>query len=539
MQPRLALVALLAILASGCSSPAPKPEMPIPTPTPVVDQGPQPPEGAVPCPGPVTAGPPSISILFGEVFMPLPMSDCAIALPAGPVTLYLLINNLQQQVPVQVTGAPAGRWEGERYRVEFDLAPGEVHELTLDMGGLSAQNPLTYTFRGGPAIESLFASGPSRQGPWTAVQGDIVPPEHGWLRIQYPRPMPAGRSSIITDDQYAFQVGLPGEWEGSQVQYVAISERKPVLFVLQTADEHGLQIFPQSGRRLYRGAPPELARLNPATGALQTVYRSNAVPGQLALANGQVLWWSGQDLIALDPATGRSQPAEWPAPVPTDGLSFPSLDGQMVAAFDYPVGDHIHPMDHRSQSVSLTIRESGSSKTLLQLDGALTTWGSFSCSRGTPALAWRPDGQALAFLDAPTQDQLLLKELGVDGTIRTVAEWSGAGAGLAQTDAVIDWAPSGRLLVVGSRLVEAATGRTLAEKLPERTFWSPDSRYLLLHLPDHPFTAWGTVGLLNVESGARLELGHGQGLGWTPQGEALLVRWEVSKEIPPPGKGCP
>ncbi|HYF95161.1 MAG TPA: hypothetical protein VD969_23370 [Symbiobacteriaceae bacterium] len=529
----LVLTALLVISASGCSTSAPAPTAEPPAP-------PTQPAEPEPCRGPVTAGPPSISILTSGVMMPLPMSDCAIALPAGPVKLSLLINNLQEQAPVQVTGAPSGRWDGQQYQVDFNLAAGEVRRLTLDVGAYSARNPLTYTFTGDPAIDAVFASGPSRQGPWTAVSGEVVPPEHTWLRIQYPRPLQADSPSIITDDQYARPgAGLRGEWEGNRVQYVAIGDRKPVLYVQQTSDENGLQMYHQSVRRLYRGAPPELQRLTPATGDVKRVYLSTAIPWRLSYRDGRVLWWNGQEPIAIDPVTGAAQPATVPPDAPSHGLSFPSPDAKWAAELSYPDGPPGHPTEQKSRPVSLIIRESGSGKPLVQLDRGLTTWGSFSCTRGTPGLAWRPDGQALAFLDAPNEDRLVLKELDLRGVVRTVAEWSGAGVGLDQTAAEVHWAPSGKLLVVGPRLVEAATGRTLAEKLPEHAFWSPDSQYLLLYGPDHPFTPWGTIELLTVESGNRRDLGHGLGLGWTQQGEALLVRWDVSKEIPPPGKGCP
>lgn len=79
----------------------------------------------------------------------------------------------------------------------------------------------------------------------------------------------------------------------------------------------------------------------------------------------------------------------------------------------------------------------------------------------------------------------------------------------------------------------------MLETLPQHTFWSGDRRYLLLHGPDSPLTPWGRVELLEVATGSRSELGRGQGPGWTQRGEALVVRWDVSEEIPGPGKGCP
>lgn len=538
MKRLIALAMLLAFVASGCSSPAPKPapEPPAPVrtpePAPVVD--------GAPCRGPVTDGPPSISIRFGEVGMPLPMADCAIALPSGKVELALQISNLQHSAPIQVTGAPAGKWVGMDYRLEFDLAPNERRELTLDVGSLSAQNPLIYTFIGTPAIEALFASGPSRQGPWTPVKGEMLPPEHTWLRIHYPRPVAPGSPSIITDDQYAVPGnGLPGESEGDQLQYVSIGDRKPVLFVLYGADVNGLQILPQAAYRLYRGAPPEVVRLNPTTGEASPVYRFEHPPFGLAYQNGQILWPAGPESIAIDLATGLAKPIVEPLNDFTDGRSVNSPDGRLVAVLSYPDGAPRHPIEERAWPVTLAIGQRDSDKTLVLLEQGMTTWGSYSCSRGTPALAWRPDGQALAFLDAPAKGHLVLKEVDLSGAVRTIAEWRGQGVGLDQVDATLNWAPSGRLLIVGSRLVEVATGRTVAEQLPERTFWSLDSQYLLLHGPDHPFTPWGKVGLLTVASGARLDLGHGQGIGWTEQGEALFVRWAVSKEIPPTGKGCP
>lgn len=542
----IALAALLVMALAGCATSAPRvpvepPAPPAPAPV-VVEQPPAQPDGPAPCQGPVTAGPPSISIAAAGMHMPLPMSDCAISLPAGKVRLALLITNLQQQAPVQVTGAPQGRWEGQDYIVDFDLAQGEVHKVTLDVGAYAAQNPLTYTFTGDPPVDAVLAWGPGRQGPWTAITGSVVPPGATWLRITYPRPLKASSPSIINDDQYTPPgEGLPGDWEGNRVQYVEIGSRKPVLFVNQTADENGLQLYLQGANRLYRGAPPELQRVNPATGAAQLIYQSTVIPVRVQVRDDRALWSDGLAVTVIDLATGQAAPGapESDLPPPGSALRYPSPDGRWVAELSYPDGPPGHPSAGGPWTVSVTIRESGSGRAAVQLDRTLITWGDYSCSRNSPGIGWRADSQALAVLDAPAQDRLVLKEIDLQGAVRTLAEWTGTGASGPQMDAEVNWAPSGRVITVGNRLVEAATGRTLLDALPKHTFWSPDSRYLLLYEPDHPFTAWGAVGVLDLASGQRLDLGHGQGLGWTAQGEALLIRWDVSREIPPPGKGCP
>lgn len=538
---RIWVVAALAIVTAGCNKPAPKPEplapVPVVEPAPVLEPAPTLPDGVAPCRGPVTAGPPSLSISFSGVRMPLPMSDCGITLPTGPVELYLSISNLQEPAPIKVTGAPEGGWEGLGYKLTFDLNAGSTQRVTLDVGTFSAQNPLTYTFVGLPAVESLIASGPSRQGPWSPLQGDLIPTAHTWLRIEYPRPMLAGSPSIISEGRYAIPgQGLPGEWEGNRLQFVSMGERKPVLAVGQTADENGLQIFPLSAGMRYRGAPPELMRFHPVTGATQPVYQASTIPYQLHHGDSKVYWWDQRGTTAIDLATGKAEPVVIQVDNFADGSSISSPDGRLEAALSYPEGAPGHPTAEQSKPVTLTIREG--ERVLVKLSDELTTWGSYSCSRGTPALAWRPDGKALAFLDAPTLDRLVLKEVDLEGKVRTIAEWSEPGLGVAQTFANLNWAPSGAQIVAGPWLLHATNGVVRADNLPERTFWSPDSQYLLLHAPDHSFTSWGRMALLTA-GGARQDLGHGQALGWTREGEALFVRWEVSKEIPPPGKGCP
>jgi hypothetical protein len=537
-----AVAVLLGLTLSGCSKPAPAPQVEPPAqpaPSPVAEQTPAQPEGPAPCTGPVTAGPPSVAIVVNGVQMPLPMKDCAISLPAGRIRLYLLSGpNLPSQSLVQVVGAPEGRWGGERYMLDFDLAEGEERTVSLAVDRYHAGRPLTYTFTGAPAIEAVLAWGPSRQGPWTAITGAVVPPDATWLRISYPRPLKASSLSIVGEDQYAAPgKGLPGEWDGDRVQYVAVGDRQPVLFVKQTADQNGLQMELKGIYRLHRGAPPELQRVHPATGAVRSVYQSTIFPEVLRMQDGQVLWSDSVTVTAIDLATGQVVSTRPVTKAPTS-QSYPSPDGRWVAELSYPDGAPGSIVEDRKWTVSITIRESGSGKGLVQLDRELITWGSDGCSRGTPDLGWRADSQALAVLDAPTKERLVLKEIDLNGAVRTVSEWNAPDAGYWQVEAEVNWSPSGQLIVVGPRLVEAATGRTVREKLPEHTFWSPDSRYLLLYDPDHPFTIWGEVGVLNLESGEHLALGHGKGLGWTPEGEALLVRWDVSKEIPPPSRGC-
>jgi hypothetical protein len=535
---RMALVALLSILLTGCGSiskaPVRGPDQSAPAP--VVEPKVKP-EVSEPCRGPVTDGPPAIVVRVAGIWMPLPMANCAISLPAGKVSLSLLISNLQKPQPVKVTGAPDGRWDGDRYLLDFDLTAGQFRNVGLDM---SAYGQVTYTFRGDPSVPAVLSSGPSRQGPWSPVKGELVLADHGWLRISYPRPMKAGSPSLISADQYAQPgQGLSGEWEGEQVQYLEIGKLGPVLFVNPTADQNGLQLMLEGARQLYRGAPPELQRVAPATGGARTVYPFTDVPRSLAYLDGLVRWQEGDLLRLIDPTTGKISAAPSPAPTVDERLSFPSPDGKLVAEVSFPDGMPGRPTENKPLPATLIIRESGTGKRLVQLDRWLTSWGTFSCTRGTPGLGWRADSHALAVLDAPEADRLLLKEVDLNAATRTVADWKGPGAGLGQLDYEVIWAPSGKMIVVGARLVDANTGRVLAEQLPRHTFWSPDSKNLLLYGPDHPFTPWGAVGLLEVETGKRLALGHGQGLGWTPQGEALLVRWDVSKQIPAPGKGCP
>ncbi|MGE5673628.1 MAG: hypothetical protein ACM3XM_07025 [Mycobacterium leprae] len=534
----LPLALILAFLFTGCAkTPPPKPAGTAdqPQPTPVATEQPQGQSDS--CKGPITAGPPSVALRFMGIYMPLPMSDCSISLPAGQINLSLQISNLQKPGPVEVTGAPEGQWsvDKQQYQVAFTLAAGEKRTVSLAMGAdLSPVGKVTYTFTGDPALASLIASGPSRQGPWQPVKGDLIPADHGWLRLAYPRPMKAGDPSPISNSQYAMQPDamLTGEWEGDRVQYIDISQQPPVLYMQNnTADVNGLQMY-LGVWRLHRGAPPVLQRIAAATLNVQPVYTFTSAPGTLGLRNGLIEWRDSNDTVQqIDPASGSVKSA----PVPPTATGVRSPDGKYVAEF--------LPLENRplrdppvKTTVNLIIRESGSGQAAAQVP--LSTWGSYGCSRGTPGVAWRANSQEVAVLDAPSSDTLVLKAFDLKGNGRTIGEWQQKGVGYRQTSDYLTWSPDSKLITMGAFLVDAESGKVITTDLLQYAFWSPDSNYLLLYGPDHPFTPWGTVDIVNMTNHLRQPLGHGQGLGWTPGGEALLVRWDLSKQIPAPGKGC-
>ncbi len=77
----------------------------------------------------------------------------------------------------------------------------------------------------------------------------------------------------------------------------------------------------------------------------------------------------------------------------------------------------------------------------------------------SPGFGWRADGTALAAMDAPERDRLVLKVADVDGRTETVAEQTRLGAVYGQFYQEVAWAPSGDRIVFGPLVVEADTGQ--------------------------------------------------------------------------------
>lgn len=491
-------------------------------------------------------GPPTLSLGVSGFYIPLPLASCRLTVPAGKLSLAFQVSNLEKSREITVTGA-TGRWvDGPSYRVDLDVKEGETQKVSFDLSAFHIDSPVRYTLVGGPPARAFLATAPDRSGPWTPDAGSgLIPPGQRWLRLSYPLAMRPDTPSPVSPQQYAPPGSfLPGIWEDERTQLIDLSDLPPLLWLTQRVQAADLLMYLPSPGLALRGDLPELQRITPADGSAHTVLRFDALPTQLALAGGAVRYATPSadsaqpEYHQVDPATGQVTDAPAPAAPAPPTLRFPSPDGRLLAELRFPDGPPTRPDEGKPHTADLVISEAATGKTVVRYDGWLSAWGAWGCGGNpAPGFGWRADSQAVAALDAPDADTLRLKVADLRGGSRTVAEQKERGAAYRQYGGEAAWAPSGRLLVFGSQLVDAGTGRVLADGLLQHAFWSADSRYLLLYQPDHPFTAQGAIRLLTVDSGQVRELGHGQALGWV-RGEALILHWELGHQIPPPGKDC-
>lgn len=87
------------------------------------------------------------------------------------------------------------------------------------------------------------------------------------------------------------------------------------------------------------------------------------------------------------------------------------------------------------------------------------------------------------------------------------------------------WSPDSRYIILGSSLVDAATGRllhTLEEGAVDPRF-SPDGSQILYNRE-----AWGEVAVLPIATGQAETLGTGLAVGWDSQGRPLWIDWPLA-----------
>lgn len=465
------------------------------------------------------------------------LQSCTLAVPAGPVTLGLTLPPAAVNTPVAVEGAPAGAWVQNSFYVETTIAEGEQRAVTLTVQGSA---PVTYRLTG-VAAKPFLSSGPTKEGPWTPVTaGGLMPGEHGWLMIQYPRPMMIDQPAPYSADQYWQPgTGLTGEWIDTERQVIPLAGLPRVLFgVERRKDQDGLTLHWAAPRRLYRGAPPELLAMKPRE-TERTLHTFTTEPAHLRSDAESFIYSTPAGWMEHSLATGAERAVAYMAP--TEG--FLSPDGKLIAKLRFPT----EQWNGTQVSGDLLITEVETGNLVLAEPGWITSQGLTSCSPHGPAFGWRPDSRAFVALDAPAPDRLVLKEGSIAGESRVIAEQRFKNAGYKQWETEVNWSPDGRLIVFADQLVQAADGKVVSEGIRPYSYWSPDGRFLLEYEKRHPFTQWGQVVLRPVVgSDGRLlageipqPLGNGLALGWTAAGEAVWIRWTVEAETPPPGKGCP
>lgn len=110
------------------------------------------------------------------------------------------------------------------------------------------------------------------------------------------------------------------------------------------------------------------------------------------------------------------------------------------------------------------------------------------------------------------------------------------GTNLGHRPPRVTWSPDGGRLTFGPLLLEADGGRVISQDMPPRVLWSLDGAYVLGAQPR--YREWGALSLTRAATGEQQELGYGSALGWTPAGEAVVVRWEDSRYFPAPTRKC-
>lgn len=530
---RLFLV-LALVLAVGCTK-QPAPLVPeLPPPPPVAVSEPAPPGECSPEP---QAGKNRIDLVVdGRAIGSLPARDCTVKAVAESNLILRIYPTTGIGMPVS-TAVGEGLWEypDEALMIPaFSVVWGNVTLLELDLTPVG-MGKFTYTFVAKAATTYTLESGVGRSGPWTPIQGSLIPPEHGWLKFAYSGPM--GRSegpALGTREPH----DLPVEWDGDQTAYLDLRGAPPVFRVYGGRDPGG---FPARGpvrdwEYLYRGEKPRLSRVLP-DGKVTTVAELQGVPERMRVWDGRLSYqFTGRGYF-VDLVTG----AHSEGPFMQGGHGYGETwiaapGGGLLADLELPGGTDVRA--DRIDPADLVIKDV-SHKEIVRVPDFLRAHRNIpSCTYtgGVPAMAWRPDGGAVAAISVPERGKLELVMYDLAARERRVlAAWAG-GPGVMYD--AITWSPGGRYLTVAWRLFDSQTGGFIADRVSPDVRWNPAGTHML-ERQENPFRSWEEIAIIEAVTGKRIPLGYGDTLGWLENGEAVVVLWPLARHIPPPGKGCP
>jgi dipeptidyl aminopeptidase/acylaminoacyl peptidase len=189
-----------------------------------------------------------------------------------------------------------------------------------------------------------------------------------------------------------------------------------------------------------------------------------------------------------------------------------SPDGRRVAFTEHSV-----VYDARG---SLGVVEAGGRRTTLTRELS-NVWG----------VAWSPNGREIWFSAATTGIRQILFAVGLDGRLRTVAQFP--------TNVVLyDVAPDGRVLLVSEMQRSGIRGRFSAEETERELGWldfpwpralSADGRLLLLDEVGETGGPTYTVYLRKMDGSPPVRLGEGAGCALSPD-----ARWALAIQYGPP-----
>lgn len=525
MRKWLASLALVALITGCARAPAPAPAAPGPT-------APPPPANPDPvvqdeCRPEQREGIERIDfVVDGKVIGSLPARDCTIAAVPGANLILHIYPSQGIGAPV-VTDVGESIWEHEHGYVwipAFGVKPGGSRELKLNLSELG-MGEFTYSFVAREPTTYTLASAAERQGPWVDVT-QFIDPHHRWLRIAYSGPMDRSAAPVAE---------LPLKWEGDRTAYLSLTDA-PVVFTVEGGRDAGG--FPARGPApphayYYRSEMPKLARVTPE-GSVSVITALQGIPERWHAVEGKLLYQlvNGPG-FTVDLKTGAH--AEGPRIEGAHGFGETSRvapAGNLVANLELPGGPDVQ--EDRIDPALLVIFENNKEIARVQ-DFVRVHRIVPGCTVGGASLAWRPDGGAVAAISAaaPGRLELVIYDLAKKQR-RVLASKPGGPSGVYGG---LTWAPGWRYLTFGEHLFDTRTGQFITDGLSRDVRWNPAGTHLLEKQPG-PFVRWQELAIIEAATGTRTTLGYGDMVGWTDSGDALVIMWDESRHIPPPGKGC-
>lgn len=458
---------------------------------------------------------------------------------------------------VRVTGAEATVKQGHGNLVVIQLGggePGSQVEILLPAGAGQPEARYRLTRARLPRVTVAVRSG----GVWgEAGIGEVFPPASDAVRLEFSRPM--DRESVesrIRNPQASGHHQVPPPLEGVRLEWT--DDRTLILHFTTAPPVAAFYLsgaMSSDGLYLTREIPvvrfgeaPYLAQVDPVTGEDERIVSLPADPISVqrssdgrTLLLASMLWetgaWGARDgLWRIDARSGDRKL------LPGDWRQFRWLDGDGEVRSLQREGTgygfySVSPDRTRIAAVRSAPLARGDSPdfryahdlVILSPEGQVLqtipnfTWLHLPPKDGVElhfTLAWSADGKRIA---AQSDDREGGSIAVADLTTGEVRNARGHPKG-TPLPSRIRLAYSGEFLLLGGHLLNGQ-GQALRE-LPQGSF-SPDGRWLLFSENQTAYfnPSWGQVGIAEVATGKIRMLGAGLPAGWTPDGQALVMRW--------------
>jgi|GEM_PF-3230982 len=447
---------------------------------------------------------------------------------------------------------------GVHLRVEAGKA-GQAFRITLKdvlrADGSTGDFAVTFCRQDAPTATLLFKSG----GQWVPLGEDGYVPGTAplELRVQFSREM--DRETVEMAIQSIAEASRIGgtKWIDDKTLDVTVVQPGTMFPLhLKGARDRYLQYLARGVPIVYPGEPAHLVAVDPATGKEKRVadlppqiegadvsldgrqvrvhaerWRAGSMPGRatdlLDLATGQRRRLGDQEFFQWLTG-GRRAGVQWAPESVTlfwyggDGVVKSVLRGlpkNEVARLD-PTGQRLYLLEPVEQQAPypihvyrlLTVSADGKGPAVQGPQLLQARPGKGGIMMYDPA--WSPDGKQIAYTQPSDGGRMLLVVVdALTGAVRTLALDLPDLRGM-NWDRVV-WSPDGQYLAVASALINVATGKVegTVENIGASQPWSPDGQWLL---------AGGAA--VQWRTGRRVALGDGMLLGWTAEGQALVIR---------------